>query len=84
MMEYWPEMSAVFEVHARDTLPNGAYRIAKRVSGTLERAQAQKVADTRNAQVSQEYRLGTGLIYVAWSALEIDKVRRWGTTIISG
>jgi hypothetical protein len=50
--EWQWERAYVIEINARDLLSSGAYRIAKKVSGYLDRDQAQREADKRNAEIS--------------------------------
>jgi hypothetical protein len=82
--DYWPEEKHwVVEVFARDTLPGGAYRIAKIVSGPHATAgKAKADAESRNAQVSQKDLYRTGRIYLPWSDGEIKAFKERGTTLI--
>jgi hypothetical protein len=82
--DYWPEEKHwVVEVFARDTLPNGTYRVAKIVSGPHASAsKARADAESRNAQVSQKTLYRTGLIYLPCSEGEIRAFKERGTTVI--
>ncbi len=83
---YW-----VVEICAKDTLPNGAYRLATIVAGPYSvlrlgrrfaQTEAEAEARNRNAQVAPADRDRTGRVYLAWSDEDMKAARERGTAII--